>query len=489
MTSKTINLSRPLVVLILTELITIVAVGAWNSFDPSANINYLLIACPLVCLEGLYSARVMQAQKLQSPDVLMFRAIELIGLGIILKLIAALSSGAFVANLPVFDARTAIGAVVAFIVWYSMLDIAHDFKELDNPPPPAMNDQNDYTSPVDRLTRRFFVGGILLFVVGAVSVNFGSLAPLAAVLLAYFVLGLLFLPGLRFQMERHRWRSLGIQANETMIVPWVRAGLALVALSGIAALVLPTGFASGLLDAFRTMATLVAALIQFIIALLFWLISIPLHLLFGNSNNPQTPFVPPPLPPITDQANPTANPLFDLLPKLILFALVIYIVVSYFRDHPEFWAMLKKLRIIRFLSSAWQSIRRGTGALTKELRVRLPAALALPFRRRDSNAAKSFRFIRLNSLSARERILYFYLSTVRRAEERGIPRTPIQTPYEYSETLKPALPDDKEALDNLTDAFVEARYSRHPIAPDHARQVQSNWKRLQQALRAIRRAD
>src|ERR1700680_4339625 len=125
MTSKTLNLSRPLGALILPELVTIIAVGAWNSFDSIANVNFLLIVCPIVCLEGLFSARLMQAQKLQSPDIMMFRAIELLGLGVLFKLIAAFSTGAFLANLPVFDVQTAIGAVVAFIVWYSMLDTAH----------------------------------------------------------------------------------------------------------------------------------------------------------------------------------------------------------------------------------------------------------------------------------------------------------------------------------------------------------------------------
>ncbi len=489
MTSKTINLSRPLVAVILCELLTIVGVSAWNAFDPAANVDFLLVVCPLVCLEGLYSTWLIHAQKLLPVDRVLFHAIELIGWGVVVKVMAALVTGDFAANLLVFDARTAIGAVVAFIVWYSMLDTAQDFKELDDPPAPDLSNPNNYVSPVDRLTRRFFAGGVLIFVVGAVSVHFGQITSLAVALLAYFVVGLVFLPGLRFQLERHRWQSLGIQSNEAMIIPWVRAGLVLVAVGGVIALLLPTGFASGLLDSFRTIATFIAIVLQYVIALLFWLISLPLRALFGGANNAPGPFVPPQTPPvIPPPGSPGANPLLDLLPKLLLVGLVLYIVVSYFRDHPEFWAMLKKLRIIRFLHGAWHSVRRGAGALTKDLRVRLPA-LALPFRRRASDADTAFRFIRLNSLSARERILYFYLSTVRRAEAHGLPRSPIQTPHEYGETLKPALPENQTELDSLTDAFIEARYSHHPIAPDQAKQVQSNWQRVQQAIRALRKIE
>jgi len=41
MMRQTLNLSRPLVVLALTELIVIVCVRDWNAFDPAASITFL----------------------------------------------------------------------------------------------------------------------------------------------------------------------------------------------------------------------------------------------------------------------------------------------------------------------------------------------------------------------------------------------------------------------------------------------------------------
>ena len=486
---KTLDVSRPLVVLALTELIAIVCVQAWNAFDPRAPITYLLAVYPLVCLEGLNSRRLMVAQKLQTTDVKLFRVIELLAMGFALKIVIAYSTGAFIANLPVVDARTVVSMVTSFGLWLAMLDTAYDFKELDEPLIPGIVAPNEYVSPVDRLTRRFFTGGILLFVLATISVQFGQLASLTVVFLAYFMIGLLFLPTLRFQMERHRWQAFGIRANDAMVIPWVRAGIVLVVLAGTAALLLPTHFGSGLLDTFQAIFSVIINFFEFIILLLFWLITLPMRLLLGNLGAPPVFMQPPPPPPPPLNQSAPANPLLDLLPKLFLVAVVIYIVVSYFRDHPEFWEMIRKLKIIAFVLSVWQSLWQGVGTLTRGVRVWIPATLPRRNGRRGPGPIKPTGFIRLNALSARERIIYFYLTTVRRAAEQGLQRNPVHTPHEYSEALKPKLPEHIENLDGLTEAFVEARYSVHSISPDKAKQVESHWKVLRQALRALGKVD
>ena len=42
-------------------------------------------------------------------------------------------------------------------------------------------------------------------------------------------------------------------------------------------------------------------------------------------------------------------------------------------------------------------------------------------------------------------------------------------------------------MDQLTQAFIEARYSRHTIEPDDARHVRSSWQQVKAALRALKR--
>ena len=88
--------------------------------------------------------------------------------------------------------------------------------------------------------------------------------------------------------------------------------------------------------------------------------------------------------------------------------------------------------------------------------------------------------------SLRQLIRYFYLSLVRRAEERAIVRQPWQTPYEYGARLRSELPDYESDLTELTEAFVIARYSPQPVTSDDASLIKHNWRRVRSALRRWR---
>jgi hypothetical protein len=93
----------------------------------------------------------------------------------------------------------------------------------------------------------------------------------------------------------------------------------------------------------------------------------------------------------------------------------------------------------------------------------------------------------LGAQSSRDQILYYYLSLLRRAGELGFPRRPAQTPREYEPTLATHLPEAQAETDQLTQAFVEARYSRQAIGGDQARRARAYWERVRAALQARRR--
>jgi hypothetical protein len=102
---------------------------------------------------------------------------------------------------------------------------------------------------------------------------------------------------------------------------------------------------------------------------------------------------------------------------------------------------------------------------------------------------KPFRFFRLGALSARERILYYYWSVLRRAERSGYPRRPPETPYEYHASLRSHLPQVEDEMGKLTEAFLEVRYSEHPVEPGRDKQVRTNWQGVKAALRRKREPD
>jgi hypothetical protein len=93
------------------------------------------------------------------------------------------------------------------------------------------------------------------------------------------------------------------------------------------------------------------------------------------------------------------------------------------------------------------------------------------------------RLFRLNSLSPRDQIRYYYLSLVRRAGERGISRRRNETPLEYVQELRNKWPEAEEDLRGLTDGFMEARYGRGPIEKKEVNPIKEKWKRLKARMR------
>ncbi len=71
-----------------------------------------------------------------------------------------------------------------------------------------------------------------------------------------------------------------------------------------------------------------------------------------------------------------------------------------------------------------------------------------------------------------------YHNLVRLATEGGYPRAKSQTPYEYLPTLYAAMPDSKEELDLITDAYVNAHYGQVPDTREELQRIRDCWERV-----------
>jgi hypothetical protein len=135
-------------------------------------------------------------------------------------------------------------------------------------------------------------------------------------------------------------------------------------------------------------------------------------------------------------------------------------------------------RLMEWFRTIW----RGAGHQMRDLQHSVRARL----QREPSEKEKAkppWRFIRLNALSPREQIRYFYLSTVKRAANKGVPRQQAETPLEFARDLKESWPEAEEDVDVLTDAFLEARYGRSPIDKDDVNPVKKRWRHVKASLR------
>ena len=87
--------------------------------------------------------------------------------------------------------------------------------------------------------------------------------------------------------------------------------------------------------------------------------------------------------------------------------------------------------------------------------------------------------------TTRERVRQLYLQMLRHAANAGRPRSPDQTPYEYAARLRPHVTDEQEALEGLTQAFVEARYSKRDFQQQELSPLRRLLARLRLALRRL----
>lgn len=90
-------------------------------------------------------------------------------------------------------------------------------------------------------------------------------------------------------------------------------------------------------------------------------------------------------------------------------------------------------------------------------------------------------FVALTDTDARAQIRRTYQALLAWASAQGVPRAPGMTPYEYLRTLERELGVDRPALDLITHAYVQARYSDASVEMARAQEVARAWQRIVQS--------
>jgi hypothetical protein len=502
------NLFRPLVIGVMFGCLALSLVGLVHLFAPTWNGTYFVVGCVLAALEANYSYQLIRARQLRGTDVLRFRAVEMAMFFILLKIGGYVGDRwadvlADIQTWPhqpwdILDPETTAAFILASLSWWASTQTVRDLERISEPP--VLH--RYYVPPIESLTGRFFQGGVVLLIAAGVTrIGIAALLNLSRPpvpglvlnVLVYFLLGLVMLGQARFATLLKRWQAQEIRVAAGLTGRWARYSLAFICLAALLAFLLPTGYTVGLLDAGAAIITIllyILTLLAMILSFIFGLLLMPFAMLFGTKRPTlRQPILPPPQLPQQELGGP-GGAWFEILRSLLFWAvalgMVFYVVRSYLRDHPELLEALVTQRTIRALRDFLITLWRRLVGLAEAASERIPRRLSLRRTRRGPSKAP-FRFFRLGALSPRERILYYYLSILRRAERQGFPRQRAQTPYEYDATLGPHLPQAQQEMDLLTHAFVEARYSRHTFDRGQARRVRVNWQRVKAALQALKR--
>jgi hypothetical protein len=344
----------------------------------------------------------------------------------------------------------------------------------------------------------FGIGALLLVLVALLRSNLNlvgihspALQTSLTNVLAYFVLGLLLFSQAHFAVLRATWSLEHIAISPNMAQRWTAYSVAMLVIVGLVVAVLPTRYSLGLLGTLSYLFNVVMLAMMMVLLLAFALMASALSWLaslLGVKLMPLGPAVPPPLPTPTP-AGPTGPPLplFEVVKSaafwVVFLGIVGYAAFYYLSQRKGVAAFLRRTPLWHWLVGAWRLLRGGV----KELNQIIAAAVQEGLRRlRPAPGEEPWRYLNVRNLSPRDRVRFFYQALLRRSAESGLPRRPSQTPYEYENDLTVSLPESEADLAGLTDNFMEARYSQHPISAQVAEGVRRHWEQVRQALRARR---
>jgi hypothetical protein len=318
--------------------------------------------------------------------------------------------------------------------------------------------------------------------------------PLLLFLLVYFLGGFSLLSQAQLSAMNARWLINGVTRAGQVEKSWHRYTVWLLGGIALVAAFLPIGstFAissilNGILQGVIGAGTFILSLLSTLMALLF--------LLFAGEAAPETAeqLLQPTLPPLP---TPTPTPIPSALPppavdtglitSSLFWAVAIVMsvmAISFFlreRGVQVNTASLQRIwqLILHWLQITWKEAGHQIQDWQQAVRSRL--------QREPKESVENqppWRFIRLNALSPREQIRYFYLSTVKRASDKGVARQQAETPLEFADDLKEQWPEAEDDLDALTDAFLEARYGRSPIEAEDVNPVKKRWRQVKSSLR------
>ena len=354
----------------------------------------------------------------------------------------------------------------------------------------------------------FGTGSVLVLMTAIMRVDFRAGAGLPVFLpvpalqsggastLLYFMFGLALLSQTQFMDLHTTWGLQGISVSRKLAGRWTFYSSILLGIVAVITSILPTSFSLGALATiqfvFGSIFRFLFFVIQIFSTLLLFILGLVFNL-FGGTPPSENPLALPQAPqvfPKTLSSVPPGNNVWVEGIKNILFwsffiAIVIFSFRQYLRQHQEGLAYFRKLRAAGWLAKLWNWL----SGLARAAQQGISRAIEVS-RARSQNwkvAAGDVlgrEFFNPRRLTARQKVIFYYLALIRRAGERGLARSKSQTPTEFAARLDAAMPGVEGEIDALTDAFVQARYSQVTVEKESARLVNTYWDRIKKALRA-----
>jgi len=431
--------------------------------------------------------------------------------GLIYRPLASLFDGAF------FSA----GLVVIFS-WIVALELMGDLLRLALQPDELhaletdrigemiRSSNTDRPTILARIVARWVAGGILMVMAAAglqverpatggfLALTQQNIDPsVVAAIVLYFLAGLILVSQGQLALLRTRWLLDRVPSTESVLRQWPFYVMLLLLAIGILAALLPFG---GTFLLAQILFGIIGFVFNFFLSIFRFFMGL-LLLLIGafTGDAPETPLPetpPAPPPPMLEQLPPAAAQLPAWTGGALFWTVMIlflsYAAYIYLSDRGVKFTWLATFW--RLLRERWQML---FGTLRQWQQRMVPGRAS-----NDDAIAEtprvhwSKRGLDWRRLEPTQQIRYFYLTTLEQAQGRGIGRTRGETPAQYAPRLAEHLAAqtteteqrsdevrDQQAVQKLTDAFIQARYSKKLVQKPESNALVQVWENLKVYLR------
>jgi hypothetical protein len=496
-----------------------------NRLLPLWNPWIMSVLCFLIALDSLYSRQRLKNQPLLGSSRLVITGTQIVVIFLVVKVAMSLSRGMkyFLSEIPLWSQdfiqnfvtfELLAGLILAVIAWFvgsyfgelldamgmeqALIDQSVEFPD-DRSQPDAHNRLISLIFSILIILVMFValvrvdLTGIQDFGEGLNFIPISTLSGGGASTLAYFMLGLALLSQAQFISLHTRWGVSRTPISGNLAGRWALYSILFLIFLAIMAGLLPTRYSMGFFSSLGYWLDYLLSILFFIgqaiLSLIVLLVNLP-FLLFGKEaplaeNSPASPEIP--RPPVPEAAIPTSVPWLDMVKTtffwVFFLGVVIFALSQYLRQHEEIIAGLRRIpgwkylaRFRSWILSFFAGVGREISRIMESGRTRINALNA------SRRIIAPGGYINPKRLTPRQKVYFYYLALIRRGGEQGIPRQPAQTPSEYAQILDRVLPTAGDDIDQLTDAFIEARYSRHAVENEDANRVKKIWEKIRKTL-------
>ena len=314
-----------------------------------------------------------------------------------------------------------------------------------------------------------------------------------AILLVYFSTAFLFLAFNQYSIMKARWYFSDIKVNPNLAQQWVLFSIFFIFTVILLIIFLPTGFtiefgvmAKWLIDAFLAVISFLFSI--FIAPFVFVMVLIE-KLFNGDPIEEPIQEIAPEMPELLPQTISTL-PWWEVVKSLffwlVFFAVIFIAIRYYFVNKPNLKHFLSNLQFFNWLKDFWKWLTQAFKQVQEATVDTFQSGLEKIQTFLRNQQTKTPAMINLaKRLPARQAVILIYIEWIHWNRKHGLVRLPSQTPMEYAQSYQQFFQDRHDLDDTVkqfTTSFIQARYSRQPVAKKQVIEAQKYAQLLKKSF-------